>query len=775
MSINIVMFEMLNNHTMYKLLLLLAGGLILGSSVLGQNQYNSKALNNRVPNLKEINPPATYPKDIASKFNQNDYSNHPDFGVLPKDEFEGYFEVLDKRTETSRFFRSIDNPNEFYITKSNVPLHYEKDGFLRAINPYLYKENEGIYIAKNQNHPTILDIHNRKTGIKGDENTLYFNNFKLHVLYLDGSSEVFNANWDNRTIGNEGIYITNVFPNMDLEIVYKQSKLKSTFKVKEKMPNISSAQLIDQLSFEEQELNLNFFKGDTIDNSYYGSIGVGGSIEQPDYIYSSTVVYDNSANRSHTFHLPYTIDNSNHQIITQIDEKVLNNDTLTYPVSIDPTVEYGWFSASGYKFSINELPAYCSRSLSLAFPGGSTPTDFSTQWELHTGIDCWYENYFGWISDANVWITSSCGTETPVGGGITGSTVYGWACTDPSCDNSGTWGPELPFGMGEEQMVTCFTPSCNNQTMSFTFNITGIDEFSRCYCSQFTPYWGDPANIVVDMWAVRVQGRTLETLGNQSTGNGSLNITPVSCSGGNVTLDPTPEYGVPGYSYSWSTGASTPTISIPPYPYNGQTVTANVTDACGTVRTAQFQIQCPLAVSLTAFNVENLGKSVLLEWTTETETNNDYFEVYRSQDGKEFEVLEKIKGAGNSNQTLHYQFKDERPLLGVSYYKLGIVDMDGNTEYTDIKTVQRNSENQNIQLIPNPAKEKVAIAFDFPTTGAYQIKIIDALGKEKYNNIKELKKGMQTINVDTKSYGQGVYTVIIVTKNNVNSARLIIN
>src|SRR5690554_7154411 len=56
--------------------------------------------------------------------------------------------------------------------------------------------------------------------------------------------------------------------------------------------------------------------------------------------------------------------------------------------------------------------------------------------------------------------------------------------------------------------------------------------------------------------------------------------------------------------------------------------------------------------------------------------------------------------------------------------------MDGNTEYTDIKTVQRNSENQNIQLIPNPAKEKVAIAFDFPTTGAYQIKIIDALDRK---------------------------------------------
>lgn len=760
---------------MYKLLLL-AFGLILGSSVLGQNQFNSKALNNRVPNLKEINPPATYPRDIASKFNQNDYSNHPDFGVLPKDEFEGYFEVLDKRTETSRFFRSIDNPNKFYITKSNVPLHYEKDGFLRAINPYLYKDSEGIYIAKNQNHPTILDVHNLKTGIKGDENTLYFNNFKLHVLYLDGSSEVFNANWDNRTIGNEGIYITNVFPNMDLEIVYKQSKLKSTFKVKEKMPNISSAQLIDQLSFEEQELNLNFFKGDTIDNSYYGSIGVGGSIEQPDYIYSSTVVYDNSANRSHTFQLPYTIDNSNHQIITQIDAKVLNNDTLTYPVSIDPTVEYGWFSASGNKFSIDYLPYYCSRSLSLTFPGGATPTDFSTQWELHTGWDCQYAIYQGWLSDANVWITSGCGTETPVGGGISGSTVYAWSCAG-NCDVSGTWAPSFGFGSGEEQMVTCYAPSCNNQTMTFTFNITGTDSFSECFCLQNNPnafFPSDESNIVVDMWAVRVQGRTLETLGNQSAGNGSLNITPVSCSGGNVTLDPTAQYGVPGYSYSWSTGATTPTISIQPYSYNGQTVAVDVTDACGVTRTAQFQIECPLAVSLTAFNVENLGKSVLLEWTTETETNNDYFEVYRSQDGKEFEVLEKIKGAGNSNQTLHYQFKDERPLLGISYYKLGIVDMDGNIEFTDIKTVQRNNGDQNIQLIPNPANESVAIAFEFPKTANYEVKIIDALGKEKFVSKRKFTEGIQTINVNTKNYNQGVYTVIIVTKNNVNSARLII-
>src|SRR5690554_4060159 len=136
MSINIVMFETLKNYAMYKLLLL-AGGLILGSSVLGQNQFNSKSLNNRVPNLKEINPPATYPRDIASRFNQNDYSNHPDFGVLPKDEFEGYFEVLDKRTETSRFFRSIDNPNKFYITKSNVPLRSEEHTSELQSRPHL--------------------------------------------------------------------------------------------------------------------------------------------------------------------------------------------------------------------------------------------------------------------------------------------------------------------------------------------------------------------------------------------------------------------------------------------------------------------------------------------------------------------------------------------------------------------------------------------------------------------------------------------------------------
>lgn len=750
------MFETLNNHTMYKLLL--AGGLILGSSVLGQmesKQYNYTKFKDNVPKITEEMYHLT-PKE---------YHDHPEFGkVAYNAPCDNCFELIHKRTDSTKLYvEHNSNGTHFYSQAIYGLFHYEKEGQLLTYDPRLSHKGNYIYRSDNQDTPTQLDISGRNSSFFIGEKELKFNNELTLTLIKNDDTEVNlgQANWSNFTVGEEGIYITDAWDGIDITISYELDRVKTNYVINDELTyleQVSFLRFSDNLVLPE---NYTIVEGDkemfdSIGNRY-GEYYIRDEINVKRFEIAKAFGYDQSGIKQRSPSFYYELNNTQLELFVPADW-IIHEDAV-YPLIIDPLVTSTATQTSGWmSFQYNgawcSAAGSCNYNLIVPRPANSeiTGTTFSAMYESLSGY-CLYSCY---KSEAAFKITSPCGISPAA------ATTF-WSCSDPNPGQCTATNLDVFTDLGN-----CLGAACNG---SVTFQMQN----SYCYCSTGGNCGDNCQWMPNNTWSMTLEGHTLETLGNQSTGNGSLNITPVSCSGGNVTLDPTAQYGVPGYSYSWSTGATTPTISIQPYPYNGQTVTANVTDACGVTRTAQFQIQCPLAVSLTAFNVENLGKSVLLEWITETETNNDYFEVYRSQDGKEFEVLEKIKGAGNSNQTLHYQFKDERPLLGVSYYKLGIVDMDGNTEYTDIKTVQRNSENQNIQLIPNPAKEKVAIAFDFPTTGAYQIKIIDALGKEKYNNIKELKKGMQTINVDTKSYGQGVYTVIIVTKNNVNSARLIIN
>lgn len=118
----------------------------------------------------------------------------------------------------------------------------------------------------------------------------------------------------------------------------------------------------------------------------------------------------------------------------------------------------------------------------------------------------------------------------------------------------------------------------------------------------------------------------------------------------------------------------------------------------------------PLPIQLIQFKVMlTLNNTALLQWSTATEINNDYFTVERSTNGYNWEPLKVIDGAGYSSTVLHYQTVDYSPHFGVSYYRLKQTDYDGQFDYSQIKTISRELENGEISIYPNPAKSDVIV------------------------------------------------------------------
>ena len=85
----------------------------------------------------------------------------------------------------------------------------------------------------------------------------------------------------------------------------------------------------------------------------------------------------------------------------------------------------------------------------------------------------------------------------------------------------------------------------------------------------------------------------------------------------------------------------------------------------------------------------NLEESVLLEWTTASEENNDYFAIERSIDGVTWKVLGNVGGAGTTSATHYYSFEDTKPVSGISYYRLKQVDFNGEYTYSSVKCINR--------------------------------------------------------------------------------------
>jgi hypothetical protein len=95
----------------------------------------------------------------------------------------------------------------------------------------------------------------------------------------------------------------------------------------------------------------------------------------------------------------------------------------------------------------------------------------------------------------------------------------------------------------------------------------------------------------------------------------------------------------------------------------------------------------PLPIELVAWDALKEGSIVHLSWVTATEQENDHFTIERSSDGVTFEDVLRIEGAGNSTTQRRYDAVDEKPLSGVSYYRLRQTDWNGTQTVSEVVVV----------------------------------------------------------------------------------------
>ena len=127
-----------------------------------------------------------------------------------------------------------------------------------------------------------------------------------------------------------------------------------------------------------------------------------------------------------------------------------------------------------------------------------------------------------------------------------------------------------------------------------------------------------------------------------------------------------------------------------------------------------LDVECPqfaLPVELSHFDATlNRANEVELNWQTASELNNDYFQIERSIDTKNWEVIDQVEGAGTTELANFYQALDRKPLYGTSYYRLKQVDFDGQFEYSELRSITLNSTAiKDISIFPVPAKDLLYI------------------------------------------------------------------
>ncbi len=242
-------------------------------------------------------------------------------------------------------------------------------------------------------------------------------------------------------------------------------------------------------------------------------------------------------------------------------------------------------------------------------------------------------------------------------------------------------------------------------------------------CLQFNGDYTNTVGSPVPVTTIHLNGTT------ECTAHDKINIVGNANIGGTLTIGLASGFTpTAGQSFTvLQTGSRTGFYSTINYP----TVSGIAWTTSYTTTAVIVNAQAVLPVELVDFTAIPMDeRNVLLKWQTASEWDNAGFQVESSSDGGHWKSIGFVPGHGHSNEIKDYQFIDEpQKLIAPIYYRLRQLDIDGQSELSEVVTVSFSSNTYGSELAiwPNPTHDFFKIDGEF-SPGA-QLILYDYLGQ----------------------------------------------
>ena len=179
-----------------------------------------------------------------------------------------------------------------------------------------------------------------------------------------------------------------------------------------------------------------------------------------------------------------------------------------------------------------------------------------------------------------------------------------------------------------------------------------------------------------------------------------------------------------------------------------------------------------LPIELLSFDAIKAGSTAIVSWVTLIELDNDYYEVERSDDDKDFRVIGKVAGAGTDYNKNNYSYVDERPMSGINYYRLKQVDYDGGYSYSRVKSLYFEESGRELSLYPNPAREEIELVTGKKSSKVH-LRILDVKGQEVFSQAYQTGDWKTNQRLDLSDYAEGMYIIEIIEGNHKETSRFV--
>ncbi|MBC7902678.1 MAG: T9SS type A sorting domain-containing protein [Gemmatimonadaceae bacterium] len=218
--------------------------------------------------------------------------------------------------------------------------------------------------------------------------------------------------------------------------------------------------------------------------------------------------------------------------------------------------------------------------------------------------------------------------------------------------------------------------------------------------------------------------------------------------------------GTTGRLYAWNANRLNELITIGGVRKFDQTTSFNVYGISVANRNSGvapngFAPLSALPVTFSSFNATKNDNAVVLTWTTANEFNNNNFEIEKSTDGLNYNVIAVMMGAGTSSTSSSYKFTDKNISNSVVYYRLRQVDIDGNSKYSVVKTISGNGKVADAKIYA--ANKQINIELNNEVKGNLSVRVVSMSGQVVAQ--KNYQNASYKINLAINNQNNGAFIV----------------
>lgn len=120
-----------------------------------------------------------------------------------------------------------------------------------------------------------------------------------------------------------------------------------------------------------------------------------------------------------------------------------------------------------------------------------------------------------------------------------------------------------------------------------------------------------------------------------------------------------------------------------------------------------------LPVTLLSWEATAGAETVLLDWQTANESDNDYFRILHSTNGVDFSPIAEVLGQGNTESLSTYRYAHAEAAAGVNYYQLEQIDFDGTVTVLGVRSAQwkeGGDAGAKLAVYPNPVVQGATLS-----------------------------------------------------------------